>query len=218
MLLVGERVVHAVLLRPPLDAVSVHERGHVPQRIAQRAAPVNVVVTQPTCLHHAQPEQNRRHAGVAVGEVLARHVQAEDTDQRPRLLEDVALKEAVLLKLAAEIAEGHGGRVFARGGLLELLGRGGVALWQLGQAVHRLGAPVGAVGVQRVEHIGGVAAVKEVDPAFAARVRQGPAASVVPLRVDLDAYGFPAGFFVDGHSGLCRPRVGVVLNRLGAGF
>mmetsp|Transcript_6877 Transcript_6877/g.28475 ORF Transcript_6877/g.28475 Transcript_6877/m.28475 type:complete len:244 (+) Transcript_6877:424-1155(+) len=97
VLLVGERVVHGVLLRPPLHAVPVEERGHVPHRVAQGTAAVDVVVTQPASLHHTQTEEDGGEPGVGVREELTRDVQTSHLHERPRLLEHVALEEAVVL-------------------------------------------------------------------------------------------------------------------------
>ena len=208
VLLVGERVVHGVLLRPPLDRMPVEQRGHVPQRVAQGTAAVHVVVAQPARLHHTEAEQQGREPRVGVREELTGGVQTGHLDERPRLLEHVALEEAVRLELTPELAEVHGRRVLARGRSLVLLLGGSVALGELGEPVGGLAAAVGPVGVEGVEGVGGVAAVEEPYPALTAGVSLGPSACVVPLIVDLDAHGLTLGLVVGGHRVRGAQRVG----------
>ena len=92
---------------------------------------MHVVVPEPARLDHPQAEQNGGDHRVGVREELPGDVQPDNLRELPRLLEHVPLEEAILLQLLAEVAEGHGRGVLARGGRLELLRGGGSHLGSL---------------------------------------------------------------------------------------
>ena len=166
------------------------------------SAAVHVVVPEPASLDHPETEQEGGEPPGWSTRSTARRRTARPPAQRPHLLEHVALEEAVLLELVTELAERHRHGVLLRRGGLILDGGRGIALGELAEAIGRLGGTVGAVGVERVEGVGAVATVEEVDPALAAGVRLGPSSAIVPLVVDLDAHGLTLRLDVGGDRGL----------------
>ena len=96
---VGERVVHVVLVLPPLGAEPVRERAEPAHRRAPLAAAVDVVVRQPPGLLHPDPDGHRRQDGMRVGKEPTDRVQTERGPEHRGFFQRIAPEPALVLEL-----------------------------------------------------------------------------------------------------------------------
>eukprot|EP00982_Pelagococcus_subviridis_P011407 31084-Pelagococcus_subviridis.AAC.1 len=202
---VRERVVHVVLVLPPLRAEPVREGSEPAHHRAPLPAAVDVIVREPPGLLHPEAQRQRREDRVRPREEPPERVQTEHLAQDARFLERIPREPPLVLELLPQRREvcvrvtrlgldrvvriAHDRR---RGNLasslllllLFLLLLRAVAPRQHREPPRREVVAVRAVRVQRVEDVRRVAPVHERDEERSAGVRLRPARAVVPLAVD----------------------------------
>mmetsp|Transcript_7372 Transcript_7372/g.29042 ORF Transcript_7372/g.29042 Transcript_7372/m.29042 type:complete len:539 (-) Transcript_7372:2-1618(-) len=234
---VGERVVHVVLVLPPLGAETVRQRSEPAHHRAPLAAAVDVVVREPTSLLHPEADGTRREDRMRVGQEPPDRVQPQRGTQHRRLLQRIAPEPPLVVELFPERRErrirvarevvvgvepGVGREDAVRGGYagryagrfvshprIVLLLVGPQTRGEHGESPGGGVVAVGSVRVQRVEDVGGVAAIHEGDEERASGVRPRPAGAVVPDAVDAEPQ-FLAGVFL-----LADDVVGGLVDRVG---
>ena len=176
--LIGERVVHVVLVRPPRRAHAAHQLAKRPHERRPPAAAVHEVVREPARERVADSERHDGEEGLQAVGGAAGHHDAGDGRRGPRqdllrLAPHVGLVPSVRDELTAQLAEG----VRRLGGWREV---GDLALW-LGQTLDHSKR---RVAVEAIHHLRRVCIVVRVDPVRAGRVRRTPARQVIPLIVN----------------------------------
>ena len=99
---VGERVVHVVLVLPPLGAETVRQRAEPAHHRAPLAAAVDVIVREPTSLLHPEADGTRREDRMRVGQEPTDRVQPEGGTQHRRLLQGIAPEPSLVVELFPE--------------------------------------------------------------------------------------------------------------------